>query len=65
MINIHIKEKGELKGMSFRGHADYAEHGKDIVCASVSTIFQLAIMGLRVLEQQYPSHIKIKEDDNE
>jgi uncharacterized protein YsxB (DUF464 family) len=45
------------------GHANYAEHGKDIVCAGVSTIFQLCQAGLRQLAKQYPNHIQIEEDE--
>ncbi|NCC55743.1 MAG: ribosomal-processing cysteine protease Prp [Erysipelotrichia bacterium] len=55
MIIIHISDK-EIK---IHGHAEYDDKGKDIVCASVSTIFQLAKMGLLQLSQQYPENIKI------
>ena len=27
-------------GMMVKGHAEYAEHGKDIVCAAFSALFQ-------------------------
>jgi len=47
-------------GFYVEGHADYAEYGDDIVCASVSTIVQLAQMGLRKLANQYPEHITIE-----
>ena len=63
MIEVLIKENGESKGIILKGHANYAEHGKDIVCASVSTIFQLMAMGLRTLARQYPEYIKITEVD--
>lgn len=33
-------------GFIVNGHADYAEHGLDIVCASVSALTQTAILGL-------------------
>ena len=33
-------------GFLVKGHANYAEHGQDIVCASVSAIVQTAIAGL-------------------
>lgn len=46
--------------ISIKGHADYAEQGKDIVCASVSTVFQLAKMGLLQLAKQYPKHIEVE-----
>jgi len=53
-------------GFNVKGHAQYEGYGKDIVCASVSTIVQLAQMGLRVLAKQYPAHIVIiEEGENE
>lgn len=33
-------------GFTAVGHADYAEHGKDIVCSAVSAITQTALQGL-------------------
>ena len=63
MINININTKDNKKYISIEGHAEYDEYGKDIVCASVSTIFQLAVMGLRVLSKQYPDHININEEE--
>lgn len=39
MINIHIKEKNDaINYIKIKGHANYADAGYDIVCASVSTI---------------------------
>ncbi len=39
MIQISIQTKnGKIIGMDIQGHAEYAEHGKDIVCAGVSTV---------------------------
>ena len=31
------------KEITVRGHAGYAEHGKDIVCASISTLTQIFV----------------------
>lgn len=45
------------------GHVDYDEYGRDIVCASVSTIIQLAQMGLRQLARQYPDNVQVIEED--
>ena len=59
MITIQMHKNG----FDIEGHANYAEHGKDVVCASVSTILQLAQIGLRILAKQYPSHIQIIEKD--
>ena len=39
MINIKIKQyKDVVKEIQIKGHANFAEHGKDLVCASVSSI---------------------------
>lgn len=39
-------KKGEPLRFSISGHAGYAENGKDIVCASVSSAVQMAINGI-------------------
>lgn len=39
MIKVIIKQQDEeLLGLQIKGHANYAEHGKDLVCAGVSSI---------------------------
>jgi len=39
MINIIVKyKKNFVKEIIVSGHSDYAEYGKDIVCAGVSAI---------------------------
>lgn len=63
MIKIYIKDDGNNRTITLNGHAEYDEKGKDIVCASVSTIFQLAVMGLHVLAEQYPENVQITEKD--
>lgn len=39
-------------GISIMGHANYAEHGKDIVCAGVSTLAQTLIKSIEELTTQ-------------
>lgn len=39
MINIDFQRKGDNVRLRIEGHAGYSEHGGDIVCASVSSIF--------------------------
>lgn len=56
MITVNMWDDG----FQIVGHADYDEPGRDIVCASVSTILQLAKMGLNQLSNQYPEYITIK-----
>ena len=40
MIEIRIKksDRGDIIGFHMSGHADYAEHGSDVVCAGVSAL---------------------------
>lgn len=45
MIEIDI----EKYKISVKGHASYDEHGKDIVCAAVSALFQTLIASVEEL----------------
>lgn len=45
MIEIEI----EKNSISVKGHAGFAEPGKDIVCAAVSTLFQAFIRSVEKL----------------
>ena len=38
MIKISIKKTDKIDFIEVKGHANYDEYGKDIVCASVSSI---------------------------
>lgn len=40
MIDIKLYEKDHKYKILCKGHAEYAEHGKDIVCSAVSTLLQ-------------------------
>ena len=35
-IMIYQSNKGEYQRLTCKGHAGYADYGKDIVCASIS-----------------------------
>ena len=37
---------GKIIAFEVRGHASYAEHGQDIVCAGTSAVTQTAVLGL-------------------
>lgn len=56
-------------GISVKGHANYAPHGQDIVCAAVSTLAQTLIASIEELtadEIQYviqPGTVDIKFGD--
>ncbi|WP_129597315.1 ribosomal-processing cysteine protease Prp [Anaerophilus nitritogenes] len=51
MISISIKRnfKKEIIAYSVIGHANSAEYGKDIVCASISILAQTTILSLHEL----------------
>lgn len=47
MIDLVIYKDGPLyKGYKISGHANYARHGKDIVCAAVSILVQATTNGI-------------------
>lgn len=59
MIKVHAKmQSGDIL-IECKGHADYAPHGQDIVCAAVSVIMQTALLGLESLAATYPNHVEI------
>ena len=45
MIEI-FREDGKI---TVQGHAEYAEHGKDIVCAAISTLSQVFVASVEEL----------------
>jgi len=52
MIRVSWQGDGEnLQGFCVTGHAGYADHGQDIVCAAVSALAQTAILALRRLTE--------------
>ena len=52
MIKVLITEKkGVLESILIKGHANYDTFGKDIVCASVSTMMITTINCINVLDE--------------
>ena len=49
---------GGFKGMEISGHAEYAEYGKDIVCAGISALVETAILGLENVACLKPEVVK-------
>lgn len=49
MVKVKVRRDdwGVITGFSITGHARYAGHGSDIVCAGVSAVAQTAVLGLR------------------
>ena len=45
-VTFYRDDRDRVSGFLARGHADYEEHGKDIVCAAVSAVLQAARLGL-------------------
>ena len=62
MINIkYTMEEGYVK-IEMEGHALYAEHGEDIICAGVSTAVYSTILTLEHFAKQYPEHVRINKE---
>ena len=51
MIKIIIKRKDSIEGITIKGHANYDEYGKDIVCAAVSSISLTTCNAILSLEE--------------
>ena len=73
MIRINvIKENKIIKKITFKGHADYDEFGKDIVCSAVSAtylctvnaIFSLNENSISVTTKKNLQEIIVKEEDS-
>jgi uncharacterized protein YsxB (DUF464 family) len=66
VVTFYRDERGRLCGLCARGHADFADRGKDIVCAAVSAILQAAHLGLReharvvVAARQEPGELDVR-----
>ncbi len=60
MIKVTIfKKEGKIWSYQIKGHARYAESGKDIVCSAVSTAGQMTLLGLKdVLKVEVESDIQ-------
>ena len=56
---IKIKVKGKI--IEVTGHANFADYGKDIVCASVSSIITTTINAILTLEKESISYHDEKE----
>jgi len=61
MIKVNIeKENNSFKTITIKGHAEFAESGKDIVCASVSSIVLTSINACISIDNKA---IEVKEND--
>ncbi len=63
MIRIECqKENGKIKSLSLKGHAQFAQKGKDIVCSAVSAV---VIGGINALENPKAFNINVDEEKGE
>lgn len=61
-VTFYRDEHARLRGMSAHGHADFAEHGQDIVCAAISGIVQAARLGL---ERYAGGELSVHQDEGQ
>lgn len=61
MVSVSIERKDNvIKKVTIKGHAEYDEKGKDIVCASVSSIVITSINGILSIS---PSALDYKDEE--
>ena len=52
MIKINVKKENNIiKSIEVKGHAEYADYGKDIVCSAVSSIVTTTINDILTLDR--------------
>ena len=65
-VIFYQDERDRPAAFSARGHAEFATHGKDIICAAVSAILQAAQLGLSeharaaVAARQKPGFLEVR-----
>ena len=57
---IKVIYNSDYKNLKITGHADYADYGKDIVCASVSSIISTSVN----LAHEFNQDIKYTDDNS-
>ena len=61
MIRIHVVENNNyIKQITLKGHANYEEYGKDIVCAAVSATYLCTVNGILSIDADI---IQVKNTD--
>lgn len=60
MIEVKIFKgtDDKVKSLEVSGHAEYADYGKDIICAGVSALIETCILGLEKVAEIKPLVIK-------
>ena len=63
MIYAHFFKSGKLcSGFSISGHAGYADYGKDIACASVTSAVELTADGITEI-LGLPAELNLQENE--
>ena len=58
MIKINVKKENNIiKSIEVKGHAEYADYGKDIVCSAVSSIVTTTINDILTLDKNAIKYI--------
>ncbi len=60
-ITFYKTTAGEYQGFTCNGHAGYADHGRDIVCASISVLVINTINSLEEITEE-AMHVETDED---
>lgn len=62
MISVEFFEEQDktLRAFQFKGHANAAPYGEDLVCSAISVLSQTAVIGLQYYLKEKPE-IEIKE----
>ena len=60
-VSIYHNDEDAINGFKLFGHAGYAEHGQDIVCAAVST---LVINTVNSIEKLTSDQFSVDEDED-
>lgn len=69
MLKITLLAGGKKLSLRLEGHAGYAEHGKDIVCASASILAEIVAYDVSLLNRfnayEEPAVIRLESGDSE
>ena len=53
-VTVTREQSGLIHSFEMKGHADFAEHGKDLVCAGASAVSFGAVNAIIVLTEETP-----------
>lgn len=61
-LNLWLDEGQRIRKFELSGHAGYADHGQDIVCAAISALSISAVNGLEHFLPQ-PAEVEVRDSD--